>query len=143
MCASRRGGNARLRRDTYQDPHLDVEKGQLQTVEECLLLAVYPIILADVFFQSPSCQLPFLFAKPGCSSWEVREDKESCKSNHSSGEDESQFKVEAEEIWTAYTVIAPSMMKSQRLTVLANSIAHISNHQRTKLEDPLLRPSHL
>lgn len=51
----REGNDPSVRRNTYQDPHLDVEKGQLQTVEEGLLLAVYPIILANVLFQSPSC----------------------------------------------------------------------------------------
>lgn len=108
-------------------------------MEERLLLAACPIIFANILFQSPGCQLPFLFAEPGRSSWEIWENKERCKGNHPNGCISFMSNLDAEFAWATYTVIAPSMMKSQRLTVSAYSIAHILRRHRTKQEDPLHR----
>lgn len=69
-------GNISLSRIAHQDPHFDIGKCKLQAVEESLLLAPGPIILADIFFESPDCELPLFLGQPGGRAREVWKNEE-------------------------------------------------------------------
>lgn len=60
---------------TYQNPHLDVQCGQLGSLEETLVFGVDPIVLTDVLVQTPNGQLFFFFTQPSGGSGEVGEDQ--------------------------------------------------------------------
>jgi hypothetical protein len=60
----------------YQNVRLDIGKGKLCTVKEGLLLAVDPIILTNILFQTPSSQCLLLFGEPARGTGKIGQDKD-------------------------------------------------------------------
>jgi len=58
----------------YQNPRLDVGKSQLSAVQERLLLAVNPIVLANIFLETPCSQFLFFLSEPRSSTGEIGQD---------------------------------------------------------------------
>jgi hypothetical protein len=75
----------------YQNICLDVGKGKLCTVQEGLILAVDPVVLTDILFQTPGSQCLLLFGKPGSGTGEIGQDEDS---NHSNDDGDSTFNDE-------------------------------------------------
>lgn len=50
---------------TYQHPHLDILEREDEAVEQALVLAGSPIVLADILLKSPNGQSHFLLSQPG------------------------------------------------------------------------------
>lgn len=75
----------------YQNVCLNIGKGKLGAVQERLLLAVNPVVLADVLFQTPGSQCLLLFCKPCSSTGEVGQDEDS---NYGNGDGDSAFNDE-------------------------------------------------
>ena len=40
---------------TYKNPHFDIQESKLHAVKECLVLAINPVIFADIFIEPPEC----------------------------------------------------------------------------------------
>lgn len=72
----------------YQNVRLDVGKGKLCTVKEGLLLAVDPVILADILFQTPSSQCLLLFGEPARGTGEIGQDEDG---DHGDDDSDSAF----------------------------------------------------
>lgn len=66
----------------YQNPGFDIAESQLATMQEGLLVAVDPIVFADIFFQAPGGELLLLLCEPGSGSGEIRQDKEGDEGNY-------------------------------------------------------------
>jgi len=55
----------------HQNISFDIRECKLSTLKETLLLRINPIILSNIFFQTPNGKLSFLFSQPSSGSWEV------------------------------------------------------------------------
>lgn len=66
---------------SYQNICFDIGKGKLCTMQEGLILAVDPVVLTDILFQTPGSQCLLLFGKPGSGTGKVGQDEDSNDSN--------------------------------------------------------------
>ena len=61
-------------RPTYQNVSLDIRERGLSALPEGLVLAVNPVVLADVLLEAPNRQRLFLLTEPGGGTREVGKD---------------------------------------------------------------------
>ena len=76
----------RVVRTAYQNVCLDISKGKLGSVQEGLLLAVDPVVLANILLQTPGSECFFLFSEPASGTREVGKNEDG---NHSDGDSDS------------------------------------------------------
>ena len=69
---------------TYQNPSLGVGKSEFSASQERLLLAVNPVIFADIFLQSPNSQLFFFLGEPGSGPREIGQNENADKGDDNS-----------------------------------------------------------
>lgn len=75
-------------RTAYQNVGLDISKGKLCSMQEGLLFAVDPVVLANIFLQTPGSECLFLFREPACGTGEVGKNEDG---DHSDGDGDCAF----------------------------------------------------